>query len=286
MMFDSQKSEIMNYKIFYKAASAIALIAATSLSSCKKDDMDSNYYSAYGQATADETYNDAQNIADEAAQSGSVSYKDEDANALTGCAVVTRDTVSVPHVTTIDFGSGCTGADGRTRSGQIIVTYDGPYRNPGTTINISFNNCFVDGNQVLGTKTIVNGGINSSGHLFFNVSVNGSIVLANGSGTITWTSERVREWIAGENTPNRDDDQYSITGSANGVAANGDEFSASIISPLIRNLAPGCRRHFVSGKVLLERTNRPDRELNFGNGNCDNEATVTVNGHSHTILLK
>lgn len=276
----------MKYNFFSKAVSAVTLIAAISLSSCKKDANDENYFVAYGQATADETYNDAQNISDEAAQSGTVSYKDENANALSGCALVTRDTLSTPHVTTIDFGSGCTGADGRTRSGQIIVTYDGSYRDPGTTINVSFNNYYVDGNQVLGNKTIVNGGTNSNGHLFFNVSVNGSIVLADGAGTISWTSERVREWIAGESTFNRDDDQYSITGSANGVAANGDEFSATVIVPLIRSLAPGCRRHFVSGKVLLQRTNRPDREVDFGNGNCDNEAIVTVNGHSHTILLK
>lgn len=276
----------MKNNFFSKAVSAVTLIAAISLSSCKKDANDENYFVAYGQATADETYNDAQNIADEAAQNGTVSYKDENANALSGCALVTRDTLSTPRVTTIDFGSGCTGADGRTRSGQIIVTYDGPYRDPSTTINVSFNNYYVDGNQVLGNKTIINGGTNSNGHFFFNVSVNGSIVLANGAGTISWTSERVREWIAGESTFNRDDDQYSITGSANGVAANGDEFSATVIVPLIRNLAPSCRRHFVSGKVLLQRTNRPDREVDFGNGNCDNEAIVTVNGHSHTILLK
>jgi hypothetical protein len=270
-----------------KAAGIVVLIATLFLSSCKKEDADTTDLTpASNMAMADESYNDVNNIADEAATTGSVSYKTDDENSLlAGCATVTRDTVSTPRVTTIDFGNGCLGADGKTRKGRIIVTHSGPYRNPGTTITVTFDNYFVNDNQVTGTKTIHNDGLNNAGHTSFSVSVNGQILLANGAGTISWTSERTREWIAGESTPNRDDDQYSITGSATGTAANGDQFSATINQPLIRNLAPGCRRHFVSGVATMERTNRPTRVIDFGNGNCDDQATVTVNGVTHTITL-
>lgn len=270
-----------------KAAGAVALIATLFLGSCKKEKADTSDLAPAGNmAMADETYNDVNNIADEAATTGTVSYKTDDENALlAGCATVTRDTVSTPRVTTIDFGTGCTGADGKTRKGRIIVTHDGPYRNPGTTITVTFDNYFVNDNQVTGTKTIHNDGLNNAGHTSFSVSVNGQIILANGEGTISWTSERTREWIAGESTPNRDDDQYSITGSATGTAANGDQFSATINQPLIRNLAPGCRRHFVSGVATMERANRPARVIDYGNGNCDDQATVTVNGVTYTITL-
>lgn len=267
--------------------SVAILFAVISLSSCKKEATDTTDLSpASNMALADESYNDVNNIADEAATTGSVSYKTDDANSLlAGCATVTRDTTSTPRVTTIDFGNGCTGADGKTRKGRIIVTHDGPYRNPGTTITVTFDNYFVNDNQVTGTKTIHNDGLNNAGHTSFSVSVNGQVLLANGAGTITWTSERTREWIAGESTPNRDDDQYAITGSATGTAANGDQFSATINQALIRNLAPGCRRHFVSGVATMERTNRPTRVIDYGNGNCDDQATVTVNGVAHTITL-
>lgn len=263
----------------------VFLTATVALQSCKKELTENDFTTAYNQATADETYDDVGNIADEAATTGSVSYKTDDANSLlAGCATVIRDTVSNPHVTTIDFGSGCVGADGRTRSGQIIVTYDGPYRQPGTTITITFNNYFVNGNQVLGTRIIHNDGYNVNNNLSFSVNVNGQIILSSG-GVITWTSTRTREWIAGESTPSRDDDQYSITGTAQGTAANGDQFSASTLEPLIRNLAPGCRKHFVDGKVLQQRSGKPDRTIDFGNGACDDIAVVTVNGNSHTIHL-
>lgn len=271
-----------------RAVVASAIFATTmALSSCQKEKADNDFTAATNQAFADESYNDANNIADEAVQTGEVSYKTDDANSLlAGCAQVTRDTISLPRVTTIDFGTGCTGMDGKTRRGKIIVTHDGPYRQQGTTITITFDNFFVNDNQVLGTKTVHNDGINGNGNLSFSISVNGSVILANGSGTITWTSQRVREWIAGESSPSRDDDQYSITGSASGTSSNGNQFSATIIEPLIRNLSPGCRRHFVKGVALIQRSGKPDRTIDFGNGACDNQAVVTINGVTHTILLR
>lgn len=276
----------MKTKTLKTAAALLIFIATLAISSCKKEKEDVDFLTANNQALADESFNDANNISDEAAQTGSVTYKTEETNSLlAGCAVVTRDTLSLPHVTTIDFGTGCTGADGKVRKGVITVTYDGPYREAGTTITITFNNYFVNDNQILGTKTVHNDGLNNNGNLSFSVNVTGQIIRADGQGTISWTSQRTREWIAGSSTASRDDDQYSITGTASGTASNGDPFSATIINALVRNLAPGCRRHFVEGSVLIERTGRPDRTIDFGSGACDDEATVTINGVSHTITL-
>ena len=265
-----------------------SIVAATmALGSCQRERLDSDFTTASNQAFADESYNDVNNIADEAALTGAVFYKTEVENSLlAGCAVVTRDTISIPHVTTIDFGSGCTGIDGKTRRGIIVVTHDGHYRQAETTVTITFNNYYVNDNQVIGTKTIHNDGVNGNGNFVFTITVNGQIILSNGGGTINWTSQRVREWIAGESTPSRDDDQYSITGLASGTAANGELFTATIVDPLIRNIAPGCRRHFVSGTVLIQRSGKSDKVIDFGSGTCDNLATVTINGVTRTITLR
>lgn len=276
----------MKNKILNLVVAAIFFTAALALTSCQKEKLDTDYITADNAALADETYNDAHNVSDEAAQTGSVSYKTDDANSLLSCATVTRDTVSMPHVTTVDFGSGCTGIDGKNRKGQIIITYDGEYRAMGTTITVTFNNYSVNDNQISGTKTIHNDGPNSSGNLSFTIHASGQIVLASGEGMISWTSDRVREWIAGEPTTSRDDDQYSVTGTASGTACNGNTFEATITEPLIRNLAPGCRKHFTDGVVLIETSGKPDRIVDFGNGACDDQATVTINGHTHTITLR
>ncbi len=276
----------MKTKMIKTMSTAFLFAGMIALNSCNKEKTDTDFTTANNQALADETYNDVNNVSDEASQTGSVSYKDNDANSLlSGCAIVTRDTVSAIRSTTIDFGTGCTGIDGKTRKGKIMISYNGPYRQEGTTITVMFEDFFVNDNQVLGTKTIHNDGLNGAGNPSFTINVQGQIILANNLGTIVWTSARIREWIAGVSSPSRDDDQYSITGSANGTDAGGNEFTATIVDALIRNLAPTCRRHFVKGNVLIQRSGKPDKSIDFGNGDCDNQAVVTVNGTSHIITL-
>ncbi len=285
-MAASQKQYVMKTTMIKTIGTAFLFAGMITLNSCNKDKSASDFTAADNQALADETYNDVHNVSDEASQTGSVSYKDEDANSLlSGCAVVTRDTISAIRTTTIDFGTGCTGIDGKTRKGKILISYDGPYRAQGTTITVTFQDFFVNDNQVLGTKTIHNDGLNGAGNPSFSIHVQGQIILANNAGTIIWTSDRTREWIAGAATPQRDDDQYSITGTASGTDSEGNPFTCTIVDPLIRNLAPGCRRHFVKGSVLIQRSGKPDKSIDFGNGDCDNQAVVTVNGTSHIINL-
>lgn len=264
---------------------AILMFIALTLNSCRKE-RDNDTMPAQDNAQAEATFNDAFNMADEAATTGDVSFKNADENGLlAGCAIVTRDTLSTPRTVTIDFGSGCVGNDGRTRSGKVLVSYDGPYRATGTTIIITFDNYFVNDNQVLGTKTIQNNGPNNDGNLSYTITVSGQIVKADNGGTIAWTSNRVREWLEGANTTALADDVYGITGTATGTTANGNAFSATITDQLIRKLAPGCRRHFVQGKMEVAVTGKPTRYIDFGSGACDSQIVVTINGNDYTVTL-
>jgi hypothetical protein len=271
---------------------AILAIPGMLLTGCKKDqEEDSDTSASSENAFAEATYQDVANIADEASRSSSLSnYRNGNPDGLlSSCATITRDTLNSSNVDTItvDFGTtNCTCADGRNRRGKIIISYNGQYRDSLTTINIGFDNYFVNDNQVLGTKTIVNQGHNAAGHLVYNITVNGQIILANGNGTISWTANKVREWITGESTQAWSDDIYSITGSGNGTGANGNSFTAVITSPLIRNMALGCRRHFVQGTMELTPSNKPMRLIDFGTGACDDIATVTINNNTYTIHLR
>lgn len=264
--------------------------ASLSMTSCKKDDEDSDTSAASDNALAESTYQDATNIADEAGGGSVSNYRiGESDGILTTCATVTRDSVNHadPDTIHVNFGTtNCTGNDGRNRRGEILIIYTGHYRDSASTWTITFNNYYVNDNQVLGTKTVTNEGHNSAGHLVYNISVNGSIVLANNGGTITWNSQRQREWISGESTPTWGDDVYSVTGSASGTGANGNSYTVQITSPLIRNMALGCRRHFVQGTFELTPSNKPMRTVDFGTGACDDIATVTINNHTYTIHLR
>jgi hypothetical protein len=273
---------------------SIPLLAFSALlvTGCRREENEDNDTNAASDnAMADAMFADVTNITDEAGRTGSLSnYRVADLEGLlTSCATITFDSVQTSNLDTmtIDFGStNCTGNDGRNRRGKIIVYYTGRYRDVGHTHNITFDNYFVNDNQLTGTKTVTNTGPNASGNLVYSITVNGQIILANNGGTISWVSQRQREWIQGESTAIWSDDVYSVTGSASGTSANGSTFSTQITSPLIRNMALGCRRHFVQGIMEVTPANRPMRTVDFGNGACDNIATVTINNNTYTIQLR
>src|SRR5690242_17947789 len=83
-------------------------------------------------------FNDVNNVSDEACNTGDLATL-RDADAITsGCATITLDTVAMPHTCTIDFGStNCLCTDGKYRRGVITVSFDGRYRDAGTTITIT-----------------------------------------------------------------------------------------------------------------------------------------------------
>jgi hypothetical protein len=269
----------------------LVLVCAASLVfvACKKNasnDFDTDVRPAEDNSIAEATYNDVHQIADEAVNNGSLAnFREGNNGAITsGCATVTLDTVSTPRRVVIDFGtSNCLCSDGKNRRGKIIVTYTGRYKNAGTVITHSFDNYFVNDNQVLGTKTVTNNGTNAAGNMNWTISVNGQVILANGGGTITWVSNRNREMIAGAATPTWGDDIYLITGTGNVTSSNGRSCTFTITTPLRKELA--CR-FMVSGVVDITPANRPTRTLNFGSGACDNQASVTILGTTYPITLR
>lgn len=278
-----------------KRALSIGLAAFLAFSvfiiSCKKDSDkpkmgDSEWESTENNAFAEASYNDANSIIDLAFTSGTnMSFREDGgANLLSGCVTVTLDTAASPKTITVDFGStNCLCLDGRNRRGKIIATYTGKYKDAGTVINISFDNYFVNDNQVKGTHKTTNLGLNNGGNLVYKIEVNGSIVKSLNRGTVTWVSTREREWTAGANTPlNPLDDQYSITGTASGTNADESAYSIAVTQPLVCALT--CR-WFKSGKLTLTPAGGTAITLDYGNGNCDANATVTISGITFNVVL-
>lgn len=272
-------------KTFKFASAGLLLALLTFSSSCRKERDDNDLAVSRDNALAESSFNELKNIADEAYSGNMVIYRAPQDTLIFGCATVIRDTTANPKTITVDFGSvNCACNDGKNRRGKVIVSYTGAYRDPGTVITHTTNQYFVNDNQVIGTKTVTNEGRNGSNNLWYSIVVNGQVIKANNGGTITWNSTRQREWIAGESTLlNWLDDVYLITGTANGIAATGETFTATITSPLRKELS--CY-HFVSGTLKVEPANHAERIIDWGSGTCDNTATVTINGNTYTISLQ
>ena len=102
---------------------------------------------------------------------------------------------------------------------------------------------------------------------------------------ITKEVNRTRTFIQGEDTrwDTRDDIWY-IDGMAEGVNRKGIPYSREITSSLWKEI--GCR-FITKGTVLISAEGRPDVILDYGDGTCDPEATVTVGDEDpRTINLK
>lgn len=266
----------------------VAITAFSIFSSCNKttDTPEETTFSAQDDALAEQIYDNISDLADEAYDLNTEGLKSTDGGErlfLGDCATVTLDTTVFPRELTIDFGEeNCLCNDGRYRRGKIIITFTGRYRMPGTVITHGFEDFYVNDNKVEGTKVVTNMGKNDSGHTYFTIEVVGVIYKANDGETISWNSSRAREWVEGEDTRFRRDDVYLITGTADGIRANGETWTKEIINALRVEL--DCR-YIVSGTMEIQPENRLLRILDYGDGECDNIATVLINGVTYTIYL-
>ena len=218
------------------------------------------------------------------------SVQSEVIDFLPACATVSIDTINTMRTITIDFGTEpclCAEWDTRYREGKIIATWSGGYRDSSTVITIITQDYFQGDlpsqmNKFEYSKTVTNMGHNVNGNLHYAVNVSQTLITLYNNETITWTSQRDREWTAGDTTLLIFDDVYSITGSATGVDRNGDPFTANITTALIVKL--NCP-WITQGTIEIAAGANPTVTLYYGDGTCDNDATVSVNGNTFIIQL-
>jgi hypothetical protein len=265
----------------------VSMIGLAAMQSCKKDSASvaDDITETMDNSAMEGAHNDVDNLADEAQTNSSVSnYRLNSENSLlSSCATVTNDTVA--KLITIDFGStNCLCKDGRYRRGKILVQYSGRWRTVGASQNISFDNYYVNDNRLLGTKSRTFKGPDGNGNYYWDVIVNGLMIPSGTTDTVRWNSTRTVTWIQGYNTPLvRGDDVFTIDGSALFTGRDGLNRTINITKSLRKEV--GCR-WIVSGTMTITRSDKPTRTLDYGNGSCDAEATVTVNGNSRQITLR
>lgn len=193
----------------------------------------------------------------------------------------------------IDFGNGCVGADGHLRSGKIITVYTGRLIHAGAIATTTFENYKIDSISVEGTHKITNttNSTPGSNQLQFTVDiVDGKLSKPNGN-YIKWNSNRVKTRIEGNGTPFVPfDDVFSIEGHAIGHVKRGNvivAWKSEITQPLIKKFnCPWIVKGVIRTRRAALGTNSVwVASLNFGNGNCDYLATLTINGVVHNIQL-
>lgn len=200
------------------------------------------------------------------------------------CATVTVTPQSgFPRTVVIDFGPlpGCTAPNGITRSGIIRVVISDSLNHPQSNAVMTFTNYRVNGYLKEGTITWTNTSTASVKSWRREVS-NGKITAPNGT---WWLHNGVKEVVqtAGVGTPhNPADDIFRITGHGTTTNSVGRTRSHLITEALQKKWI--CR-WIDKGKIRFEGPNH-FAILDFGNGDCNNQATITIDGQvTHNIIL-
>ena len=298
---------------FSFSIAVLVLSMAVAITSCRKKDNpapeDSDTSGASDNSLAERTADDVTNMAAEASEDGGLSsYKYGDDNIFTACATVVKDT-TLKTITVTFNGTQC--LDGHTRSGVITFDYSGStngakyYRNPGFKCVVSSSSYVVDGNAVSISKTIMNTTAVGFNPATTNLtwSVNSSVSIVKSNGTLSWTSTKNKTLLNTSDTNVYHGQaihiswhlaRVGITGNASGTSANGDSFTANVTSQLVRDFTcspnsahPG-HHPFIDGKMDFTPGSKATRYFDFGypnGGQCDDLATVTINGKPHVITL-
>jgi hypothetical protein len=88
------------------------------------------------------------------------------------------------------------------------------------------------------------------------------------------------EWMAGFETTSKSDNIYFLSGSGK-VVLNDTTYTKTITTPL---LFDGSCDYIMSGEVELTKNNS-SAIIDYGDGTCDNLATVTIDGTTEDISL-
>jgi hypothetical protein len=208
---------------------------------------------------------------------------------LPPCAVVTIVITNDSYTRTINFGAqGCALPNGNIVKGKIIVSFSKNFTTPIRTISYSFVDFYHNNKLIKGTKSITHTKksteLLSTIHPVITHSIEMSITFADGR-VFTRTGIRVREMVEGFNTPDVwEDNLFLVTGEHMTTFRNGSKIISKIIKPL--RFVMSCKIPFpVSGTIVIVK-NDNETKLDFGNGECDDLATVNVKGIIKEIHLK
>lgn len=193
---------------------------------------------------------------------------------------VPDSTMPYPRHMYIDYGTGCTDpVDGKVRKGQIICTVDRPYDSLGAVITISFDTFMVGAIQFEGTVTLERTGANS----FTQTIVNGKCSKAGSTPwTILFDAARTITFTSGASV-STDPQIITISGTNSGTDRNGNTWTSTITTPIVRDL--GCT-WLKSGVMVVTPAGKSDRTIDFGDGTCNDKATITIDGNTFEFTMQ
>jgi hypothetical protein len=196
------------------------------------------------------------------------------------CPVVTYDRTSTPRKIILDYGTGCVGKDGKTRSGKIVITSTA-FENLTVTREKTFDNFYVEGKKIEGkiSKTVT---ISREDRTRVAVVKEDVTITFGDNTTLTRKANLTREHFFRIPAVRMDDETKSwgevITKRPSGVTITKtiDESTPLLFKASCRQIVSGIAT-FTNGETTWT--------IDYGTGECDNTATITRDGETRTVKI-
>ena len=262
---------------------ALGFIAILSIVSCTKNERETSSSSINSSDIVTNAKID--NIGDDVAQivesQSNATEAGRYSDLAAGCLTVTTTQNGSTWTRTLDYGdTNCLRDNGNYLRGKIIITFQDDFDAATRTLNFSFENFYHNDRHVEGNRTVVKTRL-ENGHIKSDIDLNMTITNLDGR-VLTRTGHRIREY-------NPETNEFSVTGSwmttnqSNGVTHTN---TISDQSPL--RIVYSCqqeqgqnRYEIVNGIITITKSDNDNTAvIDYGDGNCDNTGTITINGGS------
>jgi hypothetical protein len=275
----SQKNNFMKRILFL--SSVFLSVIATTLFSCKKEKPDTETQSATDNTICETEFTRSMSTIN------GFAIKEQGVKSVEaggGPTIIAADTVQNPgwpRVFTIDYGTtGITDSvDGKIRKGQVVVTVSNRWHIVGSYIKVNLINYSVNGVvYACDSMKIIHSAQYAYTHQVFKGKCIGT------SYNLSWEANRTLTQTGGTATPFfGHDDVFQITGSASGVNRNNLAYTVNITSPIVKRTSCSW---IESGRLDITPDGKAIRTVDYGNGNCDNQATLTINGNAFAFTMQ
>lgn len=254
------------------------------LNSCVKDrnELTNNFVSTSEDLTAQQDLLDANEL--EITQQIEVGLL-----AMTSRSFPTRSWTnpkgSFPNTLTIDYGpTGVKDSYNRVRKGKLIIFISAPIHNAGSIREVQHEDFYIDDVNIQGRVVLLNQGTNNAGQNEFLRTVTERKLIFPSKKAISWNATQIITQLEGNATPElRLDDVWSILSASSGTNRNGTNFTVTSSKKLIYKFT--CP-WIVEGAITLSIDNK-SLSIDYGNGICDNNATITLpDGSTREILIR
>jgi len=198
---------------------------------------------------------------------------------IDSCATVTVSGETFPREITIEYSGTCSDHRHHVKKGKVIITLSDTLTVAGAIQTVTYEDFYIDSMKIELTAIIQNLGKNSEGHWVIDKSYEQTIT-KNDITCIRENSE-TQEWISGFETATRTDNIYYLTGNGSVSINDTATYTRVITTPLLFDAE--CM--FISEGVVELTKNGSTAVIDYGDGTCDNKATVTIDGETEEISL-